>query len=74
MRVNGVLSYDLLSSTSSPKGCILSSLSFVLYTYECQSCYHGRHINKFVNDFVIVSLFTDDDLDHGPVVDNYYYY
>ena len=49
VRVNGVLSYDLLSSTSSPKRCILSSLSLVLYTYVAQGCYDGRHMNKSVN-------------------------
>ncbi len=68
MRVNGVRSNTLLSSTGSAQGCVLSLLLFVLYTSECHSQHVGHHIIKFADDSVIVSLLCGDDPDHGPVV------
>ena len=50
VRVNGVLSSKLLSSTGSPQGCVLSSLLFILYTNSCRSTYENRHILKFADD------------------------
>lgn len=71
VRVNGVLSDVLHSSTGSPQGCVLSSLLFVLYTNACQSSYEKRHIVKFADDSVIVSLLSHDDPVPGPVVEDF---
>ncbi len=68
MKVNGVLSNVLLSSTGSPQGCVLSPLLFVLYTNTCQSQYAGHHIIKFADDCVTLSLVSHANPDHGPVV------
>lgn len=71
-RVNGVLSNVLLSSTSSPQGGVLSPLLFVSYTNACQSNNEGRHVIKFADDFdVIVSLLSNNDINHSPVVDDF---
>ena len=71
VRVNGVFSDVLSSSTGSPQGCVLSPLLFLLYTNECQSKYAHHHSVKFVDDSVIVSFLNNDDPDHGPVVSDF---
>lgn len=71
VRVNGVLSNKLHSSTGSPQGCVLSPLLYILYTNSCQSKFENRHIIKFADDSVIVSLLKGGELDHGPVVNDF---
>ena len=56
VRVNGVYSEKLLSSTGSPQGCVLSPLLYILYTDDCRSQHTNRHILKFADDSAIVSL------------------
>lgn len=48
---------------------VSSHLLFILYKKECQSQYEGRHI-KFADDSMIVSLLSNQDTDHGPVVED----
>lgn len=63
VKVNSVLSDVLLSSTA-----VLSPLLFVLHTTECQTQLQRRHIIKIADDSVIVSLFNNEDPDHGSVL------
>ncbi len=68
VRVNGCVSGAMVSSTGSPQGCVLSPL-YILYTNDCRSQFPNRHILKFADDTVIVSLLCDDESSHGPVID-----
>ncbi|CAI5677546.1 unnamed protein product [Oreochromis niloticus] len=71
VRVNHVFSDVLSFSTGSPQGCCLSPLLFILYTNECRSNFTNRHILKFADDTVIVSLLVGDESGHGQVVDDF---
>lgn len=71
VRVNGMLSDVLLSSSGSPQGCVLSAILFILYTNACQSRHTGRHIIKFADDSVIVSLLTHNDPEHGAILNDF---
>ena len=68
VRVNGVLSDQISTSTGSPQGCVLSPLLFILYTNMCRSSQEDRYILKYADDSVIVSLLKDKDTGHGPIV------
>ena len=61
VRVNGILSGELTSSTGSPQGCVLSPLLYILYTNDCRSQHANRHILKFTDDSVIISLLDDNE-------------
>ena len=71
VRVNDVLSLLLHSSTGSPQGCCLSSLLYILYTNDFRSNHPNRYLIKFADDSVIVSLLEEDEVQHGPVVDDF---
>ncbi len=71
VKVNDCFSEWLVSSTGSPQGCVISPLLFILYTNDCKSSYRYRHIIKFADDSVIVSLMSEEDSMHGPVVDDF---
>jgi len=61
VKVNGILSDLLRSSTGSPQGCVLSPLFYILYTNMSQSNHLNRTILKFADDTVIVSLLHDNE-------------
>lgn len=71
--MEGVSSNVLLTSAGSPQGSVLSPLLFILYTSEHQSQNEGGRIVKFVDDSVIVSLVNEQDTDHSPV-GNYFFF
>lgn len=71
VRATGALSQKRLSSTGSPQGCVLSPLFYILYTNDCRSNYGGRHLLKFADDTVLISLLQDGEVDHGPVVKDF---
>lgn len=50
-----------------PRVVLCHHYLFVLYSNKCQSHHEGRPILKCVDDSIIVSLPSDDDLDHGSV-------
>lgn len=67
VRVNGVFSEVLLSSTGSEHGCVLLPLLFILFANVCQ-IQSLSHVVKFADDSFIVSLLSQDNPDHGPVL------
>lgn len=58
------------SATVSSWGCLFPLL-FVLCTYDFQSNHDSRHIIMFADDLVIGSLLQDEEVSHGPVVEDY---
>lgn len=72
VRVNGQFSDLTVTSTGSPQGCVLSPLLYILYTNDRCSTFESRHILKFVDDTVIVSLLNSTDTSHGPVADYFF--
>ncbi len=70
VRVNGEHSLELYSSVGGPQGCVLSPLLFILYTDRCRSQYPDRHIIKYADDTVVLSLLKQGDTEHGPILNN----
>ena len=71
VRVNGILSSLLTSSTGSPQGCVLSAFLYILYTNDCFSHHANRFIIKYADDSIVVSLLGDDEDGHGQVLDDF---
>lgn len=49
----------------------MSPLLYILYTNDCTSKYNNRYFLKFADDTVIVSLLENNEICHGPVVDDF---
>ncbi len=71
VKANGALSQKRQSSTGSPQGCVLSPLLYILYTNDCRSSYNDRHLLKFADDTVLISLLQDGEADHGPALNDF---
>ncbi len=60
--MNGHFSGLTSTSISSPWGCVLSPLLYILYTNDCRSEIENHHIVKAADDMVTVSLLPDECL------------
>ncbi len=67
VKVKGVLSNALFSFSRSPRAAS-PPLFDLFYKQTSQSHHDGRHIIRFADDSVIMSFFSRDDSQHGPVV------
>ena len=48
--------------TGAPKGCVLSSLLYSLFTHDCMARHDSNTIIKFADDTTVVGLITDNDV------------
>ncbi|KAJ8362640.1 hypothetical protein SKAU_G00114710 [Synaphobranchus kaupii] len=55
------LSSSLSLSTSSPQGCVLSSLLYSLYTHDCTPSHPSNTVIKFADDTTVVGLISGGD-------------
>ncbi len=70
VRVNGVLTDFQYCSTGSLQGCCLLPLLFIMYANDCRRMHENSYIIKYADDSVVVSLLHEQDLGHGPVVED----
>lgn len=61
VKVGAHFSPALCLNTGSPQGCVLSSLLFTLYTYDCTLTYTSKTVVKFADDTTVVGLITGRD-------------
>ena len=71
VRVNNTTSSVKVVSTGSPQGCVLSPLLFILYTNECRSIRPNIYFIKFSDDTALLTLLSNDDVGHGPVLNDF---
>ena len=60
-KIGGNLSSSLNLSTGTPQGCVLSSMLYFLFTYDCVSCHESTEILKFADDTSVQGLITTAD-------------
>ncbi|KAK1788609.1 hypothetical protein P4O66_002686 [Electrophorus voltai] len=61
VQVGNCFSFTLTLSTGAPQGCVLSSLLYSLYTYDCVATSSSTIFVKFADDTVIIGLISDND-------------
>ncbi|KAK1786658.1 hypothetical protein P4O66_002978 [Electrophorus voltai] len=61
VRVGNCASSTLTLSTGAPQGCVLSSLLYSLYTYDCTATSSSTIIVKFADDTIVMGLISDDE-------------
>ncbi|KAI2646120.1 hypothetical protein H4Q32_023831 [Labeo rohita] len=61
VRMGRHVSASLTLSTGAPQGCVLSSLLYSLYTYDCVATTNSTTIVKFADDTIVVGLISNND-------------
>ncbi|KAK1802031.1 hypothetical protein P4O66_004365 [Electrophorus voltai] len=61
VRVGNCASSTLTLSTGAPQGCVLSTLLYSLYTYDCVATSSSTIIVKFADNTVVMGLISDND-------------
>ena len=69
--VNGALSDVVVSNTSSPQGCVVPPLLFILYTDSCRSHKEGSYLVKFSDDTALLTLHQGSESDHGSALTDF---
>ena len=71
VKINNVLSDEIVTNTGSPQGCVLSPTLFILYTNDCVSNSKSIHILKYADDTAIVGLGNENENEYRNVVDTF---
>ncbi|KAK1802060.1 hypothetical protein P4O66_004400 [Electrophorus voltai] len=61
VQVGNCVSSTLILSTGAPQGCVLSSLLYSLYNYDCVATSSSTTIIKFADNAVVMGLISDND-------------
>ena len=69
--VNGALSDVVVSNTSSPQGCVVPPLLFILYTDSCRSHKEGSYLVKFLDDTALLTLLQRSESDHSNALPDF---